>query len=165
MTIEFKEFPKLALYGYSPENAEAIWVRILSGVKPSSLKGDFVLIAEGMDATTQQPLVVFVSTVISAVPYFYYLSETGCIHADNVFDVCKKATLGWDWNWDALVQMILLEHVIGNNSLHAKIFRVPQASITIIRGNKIEINSESFWEEIYNLTIINLTPNMPQNCC
>jgi hypothetical protein len=149
MKIEFRSNATIKLHGYSPENSEEILTRVLSGAKPSSLKGDFILVAEGTDAATGNPLTIFISTVVSAVPYFLYLTETHCVHSNNVVDCCIAAGLNWQWNWDALAQLALFDHVLGNVSLHQSISRIPAASVIKICGNKIDKFTEPFWTELY----------------
>jgi hypothetical protein len=155
MEINFRSEPTVKLHGYSPETSKNILEKVSTGKMPSSLKGDFILIASGVDAATAQPLTIFVSTVIAAVPYFFYLTNSHCVHADNVFDCCKLAELSWDWNWDTLAQLALFDHVLDNASLHKAILRVPQASIIRICGNKLESFTEPFWTELYKSRVYN----------
>jgi hypothetical protein len=155
MKIEFRPEPTIKLHGYSPETPKNILDKVSAGKMPSSLKGDFILVATGLDATTAKPLTIFVSTVVAAVPYFFYLTESHCVHADNVFDCCKLAELSWDWNWDALAQLALFDHVLDNASLHKAILRIPQSSIIRICGNKLESFTEPFWTELYESGLYN----------
>ncbi|MFM6674262.1 MAG: hypothetical protein ACKPJO_29735 [Dolichospermum sp.] len=92
---------------------------------------------------------MFVSTVVAAVPYYFYLSKSHFVHSASVFDCCLAAGLSWSWNWDALAQIALFDHVLGNESLHSAIFRVPQASIVEVYDGKKQIETEPFWTELY----------------
>lgn len=149
MHISFLGEPALTLHGYSPADPSEIFNKVIAGSKPSALKGDFILIAEGVDAESRKPLTVFISTVVAAVPYFYYITAERCIHASNVLDCCKEAGLGWRWNQDAVAQLALFDHVLGNASLHEAISRVPSASIIKICDGKTERFTEPFWTELY----------------
>ncbi|MFM5892321.1 MAG: hypothetical protein ACKPFD_07010 [Dolichospermum sp.] len=65
MKFKFDSKPQLTLHGYSPETPIELFNKVVAGAKPSSLKGDFVLIAEGYNWETGKPLTVFVSTVVN----------------------------------------------------------------------------------------------------
>lgn len=149
MKIQFQSKPTLKLVGFSPENPTDILTAVSNGAKPSSLKGDFILIAEGNDMETGKPLTVFISTVVAAVPYFLHLTELHCVHSDNVIDCCRMAELTWEWNWNALAQLALFDSVLGDISLHRFITRIPKASIIKVCGHKVEKYHEPFWEELY----------------
>ena len=148
MKLSFRDAPKLQLHGYSPDSAAHVFEQVLGGVRPSMLRGDFVLVAEGIEAATGLPLTVFVSTVVAAVPYYFVKSGGHFAHASNVFDCCKAADLTWHWNWDSLAQLVLFEHVLGDASLHAGITRVPQASIVWLRGEMQFVDQDPFWREL-----------------
>ena len=150
MKIEFQSEPSIKLHGYSPEDLSEILARVTAGVKPSSLKGDFILVAEGLDAATNKPLTVFVSTVVAAIPYYFYLAESRLIHSTNVFDCCQAAGLLWEWNWEALGQIALFDHVFGDLSLHKSISRIPQASVVKVCNGELEVFKEPFWTELFN---------------
>ena len=149
MELDFDPAPRLSLYGYSPETPESILARIASGARPSSLKGDFVLVAEGQEARTGRPLMVFISSLIAAVPHYIARAGAHWVHASTVFECCQKAGLPWRWNWDALAQLVLFEHVLGNASLHADIERVPARSVLRLCGAKRDVVTEAFWSELH----------------
>ncbi len=141
----------MRLIGYSPDEPSSILAKVSEGAKPSYLKGDFILIAEGSDLETRLPLTIFISTVVAAIPYYYYLSESHVKHSDNVIDCCHMAGLNWQWNWDSLAQLALFDHLLGNTSLHKSILRIPNASIIKITGTNVEKYHEPFWEELYEI--------------
>ena len=147
--VLFRGQPTLRLLGYCPDSPTAVLAQVAAGVRPSGLKGDFLLIAEGIDEETGRPLTVFVSTVISAVPYFYYLGPNSLTHAPNVFDCCESARIPWRWNYRAMAQMALFDHLITDESLHADIRRVPQASVMRICNGKVDCQTEAYWEQRY----------------
>lgn len=149
MSINFQSKPTLQIYGFSPESPKKLLSRVLAGAKPSSLKGDFILIAEGTEMNTEKPLTLFISTVVCAIPYYYCLTELHCVHSTNVFDCCRSAGLSWAWNWDSLAQLALFDHVLGNASLHSDISKIPPASILTICGGKVKIYTEPFWSDLY----------------
>ena len=149
MELDFDPAPRLTLYGYSPETPEQILARITAGARPSSLKGDFVLVAEGQEARTGLPLMVFISSLVAAVPHFIARAGAHWVHAPTVFECCQKAALPWRWNWDALAQLVLFEHVLGNASLHVDIERVPARSVLRLCGAKREVITEPFWSELH----------------
>ncbi len=145
----FQGSPKLVLYGFSPDTPEEIFSRVAHGAKPSSLKGDFILVAEGVDARTGDSLIVFVSTVIAAIPYYYTITAGRCVHAPDVFTCCQQAKLSWTWDWEAVADLALFDHVIGDRSLHAAIHRIPAASVVTICGNTVQSETEPFWTTLY----------------
>jgi len=149
MKIEFRDEPAFRLLGYSPDTPRDILRNVTAGVKPSALNGDFILVAEGIDEQSGKPLTLFTSTVVAAIPYYYYLTEEHCVHAGNVTDCCKNASLSWEWNWDALAQQTLFDHLLGDASLHKFISKVPKASIIKVCGADVETYQEPFWGELY----------------
>lgn len=148
--ISFATPPMLRLYGYSPDSPEAIFDQVQSGCQPSSLRGDFIVVAEGTDAQSGKPLTVFITSVISAVPYYYVMTDTTCVHGPMIIDCVRRAGLTWQWNWSAVGQIALFDHVLGDASLHPQVQRVPAASIVIIRGTQREFMTEPFWQNLYH---------------
>src|SRR5262249_46292197 len=119
------------------------------GARPSALKGDFVLVAEGREAGSGEPLTVFISTVVTAVPHFFARAGAHWVHGTDVFECCRAAGSPWRWDWDALAQLVMFDHVLGNVSLHPDIERVPPRSVLRLCGTRRELDSEPFWTEIH----------------
>ena len=148
-SVRFRGQPSIRLLGYCPDSPTDVLAQVASGVLPSGLKGDFLLIAEGHDEATGKPQTVFVSTVISAVPYFFHLGGNSFAHAPNVFECCEAAGIPWRWNYRAMAQLALFDHLITDESLHADIHRVPQASIVRFCDGRLDCQTESYWQQRY----------------
>jgi hypothetical protein len=148
-SLRFRGQPVVRLLGYCPDSPADVLAQVAAGVKPSGLKGDFVLIAEGVDEATGRPQTVFVSTVVSAVPYFFHADGESLSHASNVFECCEKAGIPWRWNYRAIAQLALFDHVITDESMHADIRRVPQASVLRFCDGKLECHMDSYWHDRY----------------
>ena len=142
--------PRLHLHGFSPWDTDRLWQALRTGQPPSALPGDFVLIAEGH--TDGMPATVMASSVVSALPYFYWVSSDrqSLAHAATVFQVWRQAGIAWQWNDRALQCLPLLQHTLGDDSLHADIKRMPPAAVVVHRPGSLEIVVEPFWETLFD---------------
>ena len=141
--------PVLRLNGYSTLAPEELWGRLAQGRPPSALPGDFVLVAEGQ--TERGFATVLVSSVVSALPYFYYVTPDGgtFAHGPTVFDCWRKAKISWEWNARSLQCLALLQHTVGEDTLHRDIRRVPPAAILVHDSSGLRVEIEPFWDEIF----------------
>jgi len=146
----FDRPPRLHVHGFSPWAPDRLWQALRTGQPPSALPGDFVLMAEGnVDGL---PATVLVSSVVSALPYFYWVSpdRQSFAHAATVFQVWRQAGIAWRWNDRALQCLPLLQHTLGDDSLHADIKRMPAAAVVVHRPGSLEIAREPFWETLFD---------------
>lgn len=114
--------------GYCPWPADRIISELNSGTCPSSFPGDFVFIAEGRDVD-DEPFVVLLTSIISAQPYFYLVDGNRFYHGENVIEVVKASGVEWQWNARAVNCLAVLDHLIGNDTLHQQVKRVDPSSL------------------------------------
>lgn len=136
------------LIGYSPWGPERILEAIKKGITISSIPGDFVFIAEG--AYEGENVTVLASSVISALPYFYCVMPDGetLAHAETVFDCCRIAGIKWEWNEKALNCLAMLEHTVGEDTLHRQVKRMPPATIIEFSSGKLKVHQDDPWNEV-----------------
>ena len=155
----FDRPPRLHVHGFSSWEPDRLWQALRSGQPPSALPGDFVLMAEGH--ANGLPATVLVSSVVSALPYFYWAAadRQNFAHAPTVFQVWRQAGIAWQWNDRALQCLPLLQHTLGDDSLHADIKRIPPAAVVVHRPGSLKIVCEPFWETLFD----NTTPTDPES--
>jgi hypothetical protein len=143
-TPEIGEVKKLNLIGYSPWEPERILEAIKKGASVSNIPGDFVFIAEGQGVT------LLASSVVSALPYFYCQTPDGeaLAHAETVFDCCRLAGIKWEWNERALNCLAVLEHTLGNDTLHRRVKRVPPGAVIEFRAGKLRAHQGDLLGEV-----------------
>ena len=126
--IDFGKIKSTQIHGYSPVDARDLADKIATGIKPSSLPGDFILIVEGENADGLSYVAVIVSAVC-VLSYYYYHSDRQFVHGQNIFAVLREAQIDWQWDDNALSSMVALNHCLGNDSLHRDIKRTEPATI------------------------------------
>lgn len=134
---------RLILQGYSPLSADAILDRLHLRQSVAELPGDFVLICEQDHGGENS--VLLASSVLSALPYFYYVSPDRSVfeHSASVFELVRRARLHWKWNDRAVVSLALLQHAMEADTLHPDIRRLPPGSIIEFRPGRFEIRSST----------------------
>jgi len=97
------------------------------------------------------PATVLVSSVVSALPYFYWVSpdRKASRTPRRFFQVWRQAGIAWRWNDRALQCLPLLQHTLGDDSLHADIKRMPAAAVVVHRPGSLEFVREPFWETLF----------------
>ncbi len=91
----------------------------------ATIPGDFVMAGRTAEGGT-----LLVSSPLSAMPYYWARCPDGSVvHGPTVFDVVERAGLPWRWNRDALRAMAMLEHPLGEQTLHPAVFRCPAGSV------------------------------------
>ncbi|QIZ71176.1 hypothetical protein [Oxynema aestuarii] len=95
------------------------------------------------------PSETYLITSIYGVCQYYYTVKNGQIfHDETVFGVLQKSGLSWSWNWEALGNLLGLEHLLENESLHPDIHRVPPG--TILHFKNGQLNQKTLtWDEIH----------------
>ncbi len=128
--------------GYSSFSADEIIQHIRNGGKIEDLPGDFVCAGEG----------ILVTSAVSAHPYFYYHCENSdqFLHGANLFDVVTQAKIPWTWNQRALNSLLCLGHLVGSDTLHKFVHRVPAASILYFGKKQLKIVNTNFWSTLFN---------------
>lgn len=128
--------------GYSSFSADEIIQHIRNGGKISDLPGDFVCAGDG----------ILVTSAVSAYPYFYYHCENSgqFVHGANLFDVVTQAKIPWTWNQRALNSLLCLGHLVGSDTLHKFVHRVPADSILYFGNKQLKIVTSDFWSTLFN---------------
>ena len=140
MKLNNIEIKSITFKGYSSFSKEKIAALILQHQDCSNIPGDFVTIINGI--LNNKTITIIGTSVINALPYFYVHTNNSFFHGDNIFDVCKKAQLKWQWNHFALFCINAIEHTVGEHSLHAHIKRVPENSIITYYNNTLTIEKK-----------------------
>lgn len=89
-----------------------------------------------------------ISSTYCITPYYYTIYEGNLFHSDTVIEILKRSHMPWSWNWKALANIVLLDHVLENETLHTRIHRVPNATIMHFKEGKVEAFTLS-WEEMH----------------
>ena len=90
-----------------------------------------------------------ITSAYNLPPYFYSAAGHKFSHGPTVSDVLEGSGLGWRWNPEAVADLMAIEHLTGNQTLHPEIFRTPAASVLHWDGEKLEIWRAS-WPEIHD---------------
>lgn len=140
--------------GYSSFSADAIIQHVRDGGKVSDLPGDFVCAGDG----------ILVTSAVSAYPYFYYHCENSgqFVHGANLFDVVTQAKIPWSWNQRAMNSLFCLGHLVGSDTLHKFVHRIPAASIVYFGNKQLKIVTTDFWNTLFNNNY-NLNPEIALN--
>src|SRR5262245_48584263 len=76
-----------------------------------------------------------------AVNYFYAHDGARLHHGPTVLAVLEQARMDWRWNWTALADVLSFEHVLGDDTLHPLIRRMPAASILRWQDGRVSIRT------------------------
>lgn len=138
--------PTLLLRGWAADAPREIYAAARAGKRPSAFEGDFVLAADAADGTS-----LVVSSVVSSLPYYYHLSRDGArfVHGADVFDVVRRAGIPWVWNPGALESMLILDHTMGEDTLHADVKRVPPCSVLVHDARGLDVRRDDFWSDVF----------------
>ena len=134
---------QIKLFGYCALTQEEILNKFLqSGASElTSLTGEYIIVIENQDEA------YLISSPYGVCQYYYTLQENQFFHDDTVIGVLKKSRLPWTWNWTALADLTLFDHLIENDTLHAQIHRVPRGSILHFKQGHLKTSSLT-WEEL-----------------
>ena len=143
------------LVGFSPFDAQCLAESVLKGESVAALPGDFVLVVEGGTAKGKT-FSLLATSAVAAVPYFYYAENGNFVHGKTVFDVVQKADIPWEWNTRALNCVALLDHCLGEDSLHPYIKRVKPASVYFYMNGRLEIAKTPFPHRIFSADTVSI---------
>jgi hypothetical protein len=116
---------------------------ILKGINNLlKLEGEYVIALE----SNKEKFIV--SSPYGIHQYYYSIVNGELFHDDTVLGVLKKSDLKWKWNWNSLANLMQLDFVLENDTLHPDIKRLPAGSILQFRDNKIKITSTR-WEDFH----------------
>jgi len=138
------EKPRVRIVGYCSLEQDNVLERFLvAGPRPLlELEGDYLIVIES-DLECH-----IISSAYCVIPYYYAIHEGKLLHGDTVVDILRESGMPWSWNWEALANLVQLDYVIGNETLHTRIHRVPSASILHFKDGKGEVFSLS-WEDVH----------------
>jgi hypothetical protein len=105
-----------------------------------SLGGNFVAVhATG-------PEVWIITSPYGVVPYFYHKSPFA--HGSSVGDVIRDAEAVWRWNFEALIDYFVLEHLTGDQTLHPDVHQTPAGSVLHWDGQQLH-TWQAPWEDLH----------------
>ncbi|MCS6898815.1 MAG: hypothetical protein RMJ98_03810 [Myxococcales bacterium] len=116
---------RVVIHGYCALGIDQILARLSSrGVESlTELEGEYVLVIEGRE---EQWLV---SSARGFEPYFYVEQNGILYHGLTVGRVVEASSLPWRWNVRAVADLMRLDHLVGDASLHRDIRRLPAAAV------------------------------------
>ena len=66
------------------------------------------------------------SSTLGAHPWYATVTPEGrLLQGGNVFDLCRRAGLAWEWDRAALHHLALIGYTLGTRTLHRRILRLP----------------------------------------
>lgn len=143
----------LRLIGYCSLDKDAILDKYYKeGVKGlTELKGEYAITIDSDNET------YIITSPYGVCLYYYALHDGKLYHDDTVLGVLRKSRLPYSWNWRALADFCLLEHVLEDDTLHPKVQRMPAASVLHYKEGFLKISTTA-WEDLHPSS-----PTTPEN--
>ncbi len=137
---------QITLYGYCQLTPREILEKFTTeGVKNLNyLSGEYVIILENK----QLKECYIITSAHGICQYYYTLDKNQFYHSDTVLGVLEKSGINWEWNWEALANLSLLDHVLENETLHPNIYRVSQGSILHFYEGKLKTTTLT-WDDLH----------------
>src|SRR5262249_16213491 len=88
-----------------------------------------------------------ITSPYGVVPYFYH--EMPFAHGSSVGAVAQAAKAVWRWNFPALVDYFVFEHLTADETLHAKIYQTPAGSVLDWDGKRLH-TWQAQWDDIHS---------------
>ena len=134
----------IQIFGYCHSDTTEIKSLLLSSQERSIIKlgGNFVIVAN------LGPQTWIFTSAYGTVPYFFRLRQSSFSHGQTVGDALQGNLGAWRWNIEGLVDLLGLEHLTGNATLHDAVERTPPASVLHWNGEVLERWSAS-WSETH----------------
>jgi asparagine synthase (glutamine-hydrolysing) len=140
---------RVRVYGYCAESPEQLLGRFerdgaagLGGL--ADVEGEFVVVF----ASEADDECVIATSAYGVCNYFYALRDGAFSHGDTVAAVLRGGRLPWRWNWRALADALQLGHVLGEETLHPDVSRVPPAAVLHFRGGELRLTRKG-WDELH----------------
>ncbi|MCS5692529.1 asparagine synthase-related protein [Cyanobium sp. FGCU-6] len=102
-----------------------------------ALEGEYTIVV-----TTPDECWIMTSPV-GATHYFYHHQGEHFHHGQQVAIIASQAGLDWRWNWQALGDLLQLENLTGNATLHPEIHKVPPGSLVHFHNPSGRLRLES----------------------
>jgi asparagine synthase (glutamine-hydrolysing) len=135
---------QLQIHGYCLATPEQILAQRTTQGSQSlvRLAGNFVLVFTDGESTE------LVSSAHGAWNYFYAIVNGQLHHGDTVTDVLKSAGLAWQWNVDALAEVIFGDHPTADDTLHPEVCRLPAATVLRFQDHVATLETAR-WDELH----------------
>ena len=104
------------------------------------LPGEYVLSIAG---NGEQYLI---SSPFGVAQYYYAISGNRLVGADTMAGVLSEANLPWRWNWTAVADLMMFLHLLGTETLHPNVHRVPPGSTLHFRDGSLRTRSHHTWD-------------------
>ncbi|MBJ7331740.1 MAG: hypothetical protein JHC95_17730 [Solirubrobacteraceae bacterium] len=112
------------MVGWSPWSGAQLIAAARTGTPIEELPGDFTVAEDGPGET------YIVSSLLACRPYYWTQDAVGAVvHGDDLFAVAQQAGLPWRWDDDAVRTLALMRHLVGEQTLHRDIRRMPAGAI------------------------------------
>jgi len=104
-----------------------------------------------------EEMTLIISSIYGIQQYFYTVINSQFYHGQSVLEVLRSANLSWEYNYQALANVAILEHTLGQETLHSQIFRIPSRSIVMFSDGKLSIQQLD-WQDFHQ----NKTTSTPE---
>jgi hypothetical protein len=113
----------------------------IADLKPLlELEDNFVAVYESAGS------VWIVNSLYSLNAYFFAEAASGFFHGDTIGAVAAKAPMDLSWNYEAIADLLALEHLVGDDTLLKGVRPVPQGAILHWNGARLALETFSFDE-------------------
>jgi len=104
--------------------------------------GNFVIVA------TREKEVWIITSAYGVVGYFFSAKAGSFNHGPTLADVIARGGIAWKWNHRALSDLFALEHLLGDDTLHAEVQRAPAATVLHWDGSVLHRWSAT-WDDLH----------------
>jgi asparagine synthetase B (glutamine-hydrolysing) len=108
------------------------------------LEGEFVIVVSGPGPG----LTRIVSSTYGFSQYFFHCDGRSFVHGPTVYDVVRSAGLAWEHDEVALCHLAAIEQMVGDETLHARVKRVPAGTVMTWDGCNLKSGSRSWTDGI-----------------
>lgn len=137
--------PRVVVHGHCALGVDQILARIGSrGIESlTELEGEYVLVIEGKEERW------LVSSARGFEPYFYLERDGALYHGLTVGRVIEASGLPWRWDTRAVADLLRLDHLVGDASLHREVRRLPAAAVLHHRRGQRATLAVRPWSELH----------------
>ena len=125
---------KLNLFGYCSFSQQRLEDLFLTKREEliAQAKGNFVVVWD------DNYRVVIVTSDIGIIPYYYYYDGNKFIHGKKLLEVFKACNIQWEWDFQALADYIVYNHIIDSSTFHKKIKKTTINTILYFSNKSIK---------------------------
>ena len=136
---------RVVVHGYCASSPDQILARLgARGVESlTELEGEYVLVIEGKEERW------LISSARGFEPYFYAERGGNLFHGLTVGQVVDSGGLPWRWDPRAVADLLRLDHLVGNASLHQDVRRLPAAAVLHHRNGQQVTLTVRPWAELH----------------